>query len=132
MSSENENSNLEHLFVAALGVFNRALDAHRGSAPCDHILAECTEKHQDRLFGVRLYIDDPGEPVIHLGVRFHNGLFEPVSVNEPVEGPVWEISVEKLKKIVAAEDQYVSNPEKLPWDWLAARIEGEKQLVSKG
>ena len=131
MNPENGNSSLEHLFVTALGVFNRALDAHRGSTPCDQILAECTERHQDRLFGVQLYVDDPSEPVVQLAVRFHNGLFEPVSVDGPVDGPLWEISVTKLEEIVAAEDQYVSNPDGLPWDWLTARIGGEKQLVSE-
>jgi hypothetical protein len=131
MNPESHDRGLEHLFVAALGVFNRALDAHRGSTPCERILAECTKRHQDRLFDVQLYVDDPSESVVHLAVRFHNGLFESVSVDGPVDGPVWEISVETLEKIVAAEDQYVSNPDELPWDWLTTRIGGERQFVSE-
>ena len=114
MNPETHDPNLEHLFVAALGVFNRALDAHRGSTPCEQILAECIERHQGRLFNVQLYDDDPCEPVVHLAVRFHHGLFEPLSVDEPVEGPAWKISVGKLNEIVAGEDQYVSNPDELP------------------
>jgi hypothetical protein len=104
MNLDNNDPSLEHLFVAALGVFNQALDANRGSTPCDQILAECTERNQDRLFDVRLHVDDPSERVVHFAVRFHNGLFEPVSVDGPVDRPVWRINVEKLEEIVAAEE----------------------------
>ena len=48
MSLESHDINLEHLFFAALGVLNRALDAHRGSMPYRQMLAECRERLQNR------------------------------------------------------------------------------------
>lgn len=115
MNPETHDMDSEDLFVAALGVFNRALDAHHGSTPCEQILAECTERHQGRFLDVQLYDDDPCEPIARLAIRFRHGLFEPVSADELVDGPTWKISVEKLEEIVADGDHYVSNPEKLPW-----------------
>jgi hypothetical protein len=92
-------------------------------------VAECIKRHQDRLFDVQLCIDDPSEPVVHFAVHFHGGLFEPVSVDEPVDGPVWKISVEKLEEIVAGEDPYASDPDGLPWDWLTTRIGDGRMLT---
>ena len=131
MNPEGHETSLEDLFVAALAVLNRALDAHRGSTPYRQIFAECAEQLQDRRLGAQLYVDNPSQPVTHFAVRFHNGLFEPVFADGPVGVPVWKISVDQLKEIVAAEDQYVSNPGRLPWDWLATWIRGGKELISK-
>lgn len=123
MNPESQDAGLEQLFLAALGVLNRALDTHRGSAPYQTMLAEYTERLQDRPLGVQLYVDNPSEPVVHFAVRFRNGLFEPVSADQPVEGSVWKIGVEKLREIVADENQHVSDPDALFCDWLANQIE---------
>lgn len=131
MHPESHHTSLEELFLAALGVLNRTLDAHRGSTPYRQILAECAEQLQGRRLGAELYIDNPNQPVVHFAVRFHNGLFEPVSVDEPVEGPVCTISVDQLKETIAEEDQYLSKPGRLPWGCLATWIDGGKQLTSE-
>ncbi len=132
MNLENHDTNWEHLFIAALAVLNRALDAHRGSTAYRQMLSECGERLRGRCLGVRLYVDKPDEPVLHAAVRFHNGLFEPISLDGPVEGPVWTVSVERLNEIVTEEDQCVREPGRLPWDWLKSWISGGKELVSNG
>ena len=131
MDSENHHTSLEQLFVAALGVLNRTLDKHRESAPCQQILAECTEKLQDRRLGAQLHVDSPTQPVVHFAVRFHNGLFEPVSAGWPAEGRVWTIGVEELKEIVAGESEFVGSPHRFPWDGLAAWTGGATQPINE-
>lgn len=122
MTSGSRHVALERLFIDALGVLNRALDAHRGKVPYRQILAEA-ERLEGRRLGVLLYLEKPSDPAVFFAVRFRNGLLEPASVEQSVEGPIWKISVDRIKQIIVDEDRYVSDPEGLPWSWLTDQIE---------
>lgn len=111
------------LFIAAIGVWNRALDAHRASAPYRQMLARCESILAGRPIGVRVYEDDPGKPVAHYSVRFQSGLLEPTpsDSNTPVEP--WNVNVAYLRDVVRNAAEYVRSPERLNWQWLSDRLD---------
>ncbi len=113
------------LLIAALGVWNRALDEHRASAPYRQMLARCENILAGRLIGIRVYEDDPAQPVAHYAIRFHSGLLEPTpgGINAPVEP--WNVSAAYLRDVVRNAEDYVRSPEKLNWQWLSDRLDVE-------
>jgi hypothetical protein len=105
------------LFVAAVSVWNRALDAHRGSSPYEQILAGL-QSLPSRRATIELYDQDPTCPVAGYVVRFQNGLIEPAAV-ELGSGPVfWRARVDYLETVVNQAEVFIQDPARLDWQWL--------------
>lgn len=113
------------LLIAALGVWNRALDEHRASAPYRQMLARCESILAGRLIGIRVYEDDPGQPVAQYSIRFHSGLLEPTPSDSNTPAESWNVSAAYLRDVVMNAEEYVRSPEKLNWQWLSDRLEVE-------
>lgn len=110
------------LLTEALGVINRAIDAHRGASPWKEIVDRTTGRRGTKIFAVAVYESDPERVVDHYTVRAHEGRFEVVEHGRSDPAIHWRVSVETLRNIVAKPDGYVSDPGRLPLEWLALRL----------
>ena len=110
------------LLTETLGVINRAIDAHRRISPWREIVARTSGQDGPKRFAVEVREGDPARIVDHYAIRVHEGRFEVIEhgVSEPAID--WSVSVDALRSIVARPDRYVSDPGRLPLDWLASRL----------
>jgi hypothetical protein len=106
------------LFVSAISVWNRALDAHRGSFPYRRILSRLHGLPRGHYAGIEVYDDDPEDPVAWFTVRFHKGMIEPVAAELARGDPCWRVSADYLERVVANAEAFVRDPEQWDWDWL--------------
>lgn len=110
------------LLTETLGVINRAIDAHRDAAPWRDIVARTTGRKGPKVFAVEVWEGDPERIVDHYTIHVHEGRFEMIEHGRS-EPPIdWRVSVEALRSIVANPDRYVSDPGRLPLDWLELRL----------
>jgi len=66
-----------------------------------------------------------GEPeriVDHYTIRVHEGRFEIIEHGGSEPAIDWRVSVEALRSIMAKPDRYLSDPGRLPLDWLELRL----------
>ncbi|HXK22773.1 MAG TPA: hypothetical protein VMS55_08885 [Myxococcota bacterium] len=110
------------LLTQVLQVINRAIDAHRETAPWREIVARTSGPAGPTLFAVAIYEGDPERIVDHYTVRAHEGRFEMVEHGRSEPATDWRVSVETLRGIAAKPDRYVSDPGRLPLDWLESRL----------
>jgi hypothetical protein len=110
------------LLTEALRVINQAIDAHRGSSPWREVVARTSRRHGPKLFAVEICQGDPERVVDHYTIRAHEGRFEMVEHAASESATDWRVSVEALRSIVATPDRYLSDPGRLPLDWLEARL----------
>jgi len=106
------------LFVSAISVWNRALDAHRSSFPYKRILSGLHGLPKGRCAHIEVYDDDPGSPIAHFAVCFRRGLIEPVAAEPHGEHVCWSVSADYLERVVAGAEALVQDPSQLDWDWL--------------
>jgi hypothetical protein len=112
------SSDTDVLFVSAISVFNRALDAHRGGCPYKRILSGLEALPRGRRTGIEVYEGDAKRPIARFAVRFHNGLIEPLAAESRAEDVRWRVSTEYLERVVAGAAAFVRHPARLDWDWL--------------
>jgi hypothetical protein len=106
------------LFVSAISVWNRALDAHRGRFPYKRILAGLDRLPYGCHAGIEVYEDDAEDPIAVFTVRFRKGLIEPVAAEPRAEEVCWRVSADDLERVVAEAEAFVQDPAQLDWDWL--------------
>ena len=106
------------LFVSAISVWNRALDACRGRYPYDQILTACAGLLNGRFVRVELYEESPVEPVACFTLRFQKGFIEPVAVEAPGADVSWRVSRRYIEDVVNNQEEFIRDPEKLEWGWL--------------
>ncbi len=109
---------IDVLLVSAISVWNRAIDAHRGTPPYQRILAGLHCLPTDRYAGIEVYEDDPLRPSARFAVRFRKGMIEPVAAEPLAEDVCWRVGVDYLERVVADADAYVQNPDRLDWSWV--------------
>jgi hypothetical protein len=113
----NSSVDTDLLFVSAVSVWNRALDAHRNSLPYRRILTGL-QRAPGRRAAIELLDQDLNRPVARYVVRFRNGLIEPAAV-ELGSGPVfWRPRVDYLESVVNQAEVFIQNPARLDWQWL--------------
>jgi hypothetical protein len=109
---------IDFLFASALAVWNRALDAHRGTSRYDQILAGCQELLCHRSIRVEVYDEVTGTTIAHYALRFHNGLIEATTVGDEADHVDRKISIDCLELIVEHAERFIRRPQKLNWEWL--------------
>jgi hypothetical protein len=114
----NSSVDTDVLFVSAMSVWNRALDAHRGRFPYQQILAGLQEEAAHRRAAIALHDQDPNVPVARYVVRFRNGLIEPAPVQSGNERVFWRPRVDDLENVVDNATAFIQDPARLDWQWL--------------
>jgi hypothetical protein len=110
------------LLTEALGVINRAIEAHGNASPWREIVAGTSGRDGAKLFAVEVWEGDPERIVDHYTIRAHEGRFEVVEHGGIERAIDWRVSVEALRTIVTKPDRYLSDPGRLPLDWLESRL----------
>lgn len=110
------------LLTESLGVINRAIDAHRDAAPWREVVARTTGWKGAKVFAVEVWEGDPERIVDRYSIRVHEGRFEMVEPGRSHPSIDWRVSVEALRSITANPDRYLSDPGRLPLDWLESRL----------
>lgn len=112
----------ETLFTAAVDVWNRALKEHRDEFPFRDLLPKCESALRDRDMEVHVYEHDPEAPIARFAVRLADGSIQPAALGEEPWEPDWKFSRGELRDVVDGAERYVSQPEKLNWDWLSRQV----------
>jgi hypothetical protein len=110
------------LFTQALGVINRAIEAHEDASPWREIVARTSAAEPARTFGVAICEGDPRRVVDRYSIRAHEGRFEVVEHGRLEPAIDWEVSVDHLERIVAHPDRFIDAPEQLGLGWLEDRL----------
>jgi len=110
------------LFMQAINVINRSLDAHKDEMPYKQILALSGKLLDDKKIGVAVYENNPNEPFDYYTVEFRQGRLEYVDRGKHEPDVSWTVAREYLQKIVDDPEPYVEHPEKLDWEWIKSRV----------
>jgi hypothetical protein len=101
---------------------NRAIDLHRNTPRWREVAARTSGPRGPEFFAVEVWEGDPERIVDHFTIRAHEGRFEVVERGGSGSAIDWRVSVEALRSIVAMPDHYLSDPGRLPRDWLELRL----------
>jgi hypothetical protein len=112
----------DFLFASALAVWNRALDAHRGTWRYSQILAECQELFCHPSIRVEVYDEEAGRTIAQYDVRFRNGVIETTTVETGAGRSCRRVSPRYLEQIVEHAERFIRDPEKLNREWLEGRV----------
>lgn len=120
------------LFMDALDVVNRSIEANRGEGVYGNLL-ELFDEHLDgHRSAVAIYEDDPGAPFDYFTIRFIDGRFELVERGRGEHDSEWKVSRDYLDSLIEDPEAYIENPEKLDLDWLATRLpDAARTLLEK-
>jgi hypothetical protein len=110
------------LLTQALGVINRAIVAHRDTSPWREMVAKTSGPREPTLLSVVITEGEPERIVDHYTLRVHEGRLEMVEHGRSEAAVDWRVSVAALRSMVAKPDRYLSDPTRLPLDWLASRL----------
>jgi len=110
------------LFMGALDVSNKALDEMRDTPVIKNLLAMMEKQASGHHFGVAVYKDDASTPHDYFTVRVQNETIQLVAHGKETPDIDWKVSVEYLRDLNDKPQDYIENPLKLDFDWLAHRL----------
>lgn len=116
------------LFMDALEVMNRAMDANRGEGAYGRILDAMDDRLEGHASAVAVYDKDPDEPFDYFTIRFIGGRWELKERGRGEHDTEWKVSTDYLRSLVEDPESYVEHPARLDLDWIADRLPDE--LVS--
>lgn len=110
------------LFMEALDVTNRALEANRGEGVYGELLEVLDEHLDGHRAAVALYEEDPAEPFDYFTIRYLDGRFELLERGRGEHDTEWKVSREYLASLGEDPETYIEDPWRLDLDWLADRL----------
>lgn len=116
------NPSTYQLFMDALDVTNRAIDANRGQGAWGKLFDAVDEHLEGHRAAVGVYDDDPAEPFDYFTIRLLDGRFELVERGRGEHDSEWKVSRDYLQSLVDDPDRYIEHPIRLDLDWLTDRL----------
>lgn len=108
------------LFMDALDVINRSLEANRGEGLYGKLI-EGFDKYLDgHVSAVGLYEEDPGQPYDYFTIRYLNKRFELVERGKGDHDTEWKVSRDYLQSMVDNPQEYIDHPSKMDLEWLGS------------
>lgn len=124
--------NTYDLFMDALDVVNRSMEANRGEGVYGNLIELFDDHLEGHRSAVAIYEDDPGAPFDYFTIRHLDGRFELAERGRGEHDSEWKVSREYLESLVEEPETYIEHPEKLDLDWLATRLpDSARALLEK-